>query len=77
MKTAIIVDSTAGLSTETTNLPGIFQIYLSTIFKNGTIFIDTADEKLTQNFYDQMAIEVNYQNHRNQSHNKFLIYSIN
>ena len=57
MKAAIIVDSTAGLSKEVTDIPGIFQLYLSTIFEDGTVFVDTADDELTQQFYDRMTTE--------------------
>lgn len=57
MKAAIIVDSTAGLSQETAAIPGIFQLYLSAIFEDGTVFVDTADEDLTQKFYDRMETE--------------------
>lgn len=57
MKAAIIVDSTAGLSKEVTDIPGIFQLYLSTIFDDGTVFVDTADDELTQQFYDRMTTE--------------------
>lgn len=57
MKAAIIVDSTSGLSKETAALPGIFQLYLSTIFEDGTVFIDSADDSLTQEFYNRMETE--------------------
>lgn len=57
MKAAIIVDSTAGLSPESAAIPGVFQIYLSSTFKDGTVFIDTADDDLTQQFYDRMENE--------------------
>lgn len=57
MKAAIIVDSTAGLSKEVTDIPGIFQLYLSTIFEDGTVFVDTVEENLTQKFYDRMDTE--------------------
>lgn len=57
MKAAIIVDSTAGLSKEVADIPGIFQLYLSTIFEDGTVFVDTADDELTQQFYDRMTTE--------------------
>ncbi|MGO3212206.1 MAG: DegV family protein, partial [Ruoffia tabacinasalis] len=44
MKAAIIVDSTAGLTEETATLSNIYQIYLSTIFEDGTVYIDSPDE---------------------------------
>lgn len=57
MKAAIMVDSTAGLSAETASYPNVFQLYLSTIFEDGTIYVDTADEELTRDFYQRMDKE--------------------
>lgn len=57
MKAAIIVDSTAGLSAETARYPNVFQLNLSTIFKDGTVYVDTADETLTRDFYQRMDKE--------------------
>lgn len=59
MKAAIIVDSTAGLTEETATLSNIYQIYLSTIFEDGTVYIDSPDESLTKDFYDRMDTEKN------------------
>ena len=39
MKAAIIVDSTAGLSEETIKFSNVYQVYLSTIFEDGTVYI--------------------------------------
>lgn len=57
MKAAIIVDSTAGLTEETASLPNVFQLYLSTIFKDGTVYVDSPDESLTHEFYKRMDTE--------------------
>lgn len=57
MKTAIIVDSTAGLSQETAQHSDIYQLYLSSIFEDGTVFVDRADDALTQQFYERMKTE--------------------
>lgn len=57
MKAAIIVDSTAGLTKETAALSNVFQVYLSTIFEDGTIFVDSPDENLTNKFYKRMDTE--------------------
>lgn len=59
MKAAIIVDSTAGLTEETAMLSNIYQVYLSTIFEDGTVYIDSPDESLTKDFYDRMDTEKN------------------
>lgn len=57
MKTAIIVDSTAGLSKETANHPDVYQLYLSSIFEDGTVFVDRSDDTLTAKFYERMDTE--------------------
>lgn len=57
MKVAIVVDSTAGLSEDLVNHPDVFQLYLSTIFEDGTIYVDSPDEAKTADFYHRMNTE--------------------
>lgn len=57
MKAAIIVDSTAGLSKEVTKNPNVFQLFLSTIFEDGTVYVDSPNEQSTQEFYNRMEQE--------------------
>lgn len=59
MKAAIIVDSTAGLTEETAKLSNVYQVNLSTIFEDGTVYIDSPDETLTKEFYERMDTEKN------------------
>lgn len=57
MKAAIIVDSTAGLSEDLVNEPNVFQLYLSSVFTDGTVFVDSPDEQKTADFYIRMNSE--------------------
>lgn len=57
MKTAIIVDSTGGLSEEVLDLPNVFCVNLSIRFENGDIYYDTSDQKEIEGFYKQLPKE--------------------
>lgn len=57
MKTAIIVDSTGGLSEEMLDLPNVFCVNLSIRFENGDIYYDTSDQKEIEGFYKQLPKE--------------------
>jgi fatty acid-binding protein DegV len=46
MKTAIIVDSTATLPKELSNLENVFQIKLSVIFPDGEVREDSSDPEI-------------------------------
>ncbi|MBA5730079.1 DegV family protein [Aerococcaceae bacterium INB8] len=59
MKAAIIVDSTAGLTEETIKFSNVYQVYLSTIFEDGTVYADSPDETLTKDVYERMDTEKN------------------
>ncbi|MGF3226904.1 DegV family protein [Facklamia sp. P12932] len=54
MKTAIIVDSTAYLNQEIASQSNIFQVDLSVIFDDGTVFKDSSDIDEQTRFYQYM-----------------------
>lgn len=55
MKTAIIVDSTATLPKELSNLENVFQIKLSVIFPDGEVREDSSDPEIISNYYKELA----------------------
>lgn len=54
MKAAILIDSTSGLSPQYLHLPNIFQVTLSTIFPDGSEYVDTPIEEQMVDFYRQL-----------------------
>lgn len=54
MKTAIIVDSTATLPEDLSNLENVFQIKLSVIFPNGEVREDSTDPQVISDYYNEL-----------------------
>ncbi|MBG9987956.1 DegV family protein [Aerococcaceae bacterium DSM 111176] len=54
-KTAIIVDSTGGVSQEYLNLPNVFQLDLLIQFGEDDVFIDTSADKEAAQFYQRLT----------------------
>ena len=54
MKTAIIVDSTATLPEDLSNLENVFQIKLSVIFPDGEVREDSSDPQVISDYYNQL-----------------------
>lgn len=55
MKSAIVVDSTAGLSEELRNHPDIYQVDLLVTFSNGDVIKDTTDPMVLKEFYERIT----------------------
>lgn len=54
MKTAIIVDSTATLPEDLSNLENVFQIKLSVIFPDGEVREDSSDPQVISDYYNEL-----------------------
>lgn len=54
MKTAFIIDSTAYASEKLRNNENLYELKLSTRFKEGTEFLDSTDLKTQKNFYKKL-----------------------
>lgn len=57
MKSAIIVDSTAGLAPEYANHPDVYQVTLALNFANGDSFTDTIEAEPVKAFYQRLTEE--------------------
>lgn len=55
MKSAIVVDSTAGLAQELAGHPDVYQVTLSLNFPDGGTYEDTVEETQVKAFYNQLA----------------------
>lgn len=54
MKIAIIVDSTATLQEDLSNLENVFQVKLSVIFPDGEVREDSSDPQVISDYYNQL-----------------------